>query len=47
LIAAERERINELYREGTLKDEPRRRLERELDLREANLVSHQHQQDPG
>ena len=42
LITAERERINELYRGGTLKDEARRRLERELDLREANLASHQH-----
>ncbi len=40
LLAAERERINELYRRGTLKDEARRRLERELDLREANLVGH-------
>jgi len=44
LIAAERERINELYRQGTLKDEGRRRLERELDLREANLASHQHEE---
>jgi CPA1 family monovalent cation:H+ antiporter len=43
LIAAERERINELYRQGTLKDEARRRLERELDLREANLANHQHE----
>jgi hypothetical protein len=42
LIAAERERINELYRQGTLKDEARRRLEHELDLREANLAGHQH-----
>ena len=42
LITAERERINELYRGGKLKDEARRRLERELDLREANLESHQH-----
>ena len=44
LIAAERERINELYRQGTLKDESRRRLERELDLREANLAIHQHEE---
>jgi CPA1 family monovalent cation:H+ antiporter len=44
LIAAERERINELYRQGTLKDEARRRLERELDLREAGIASHQHKQ---
>jgi CPA1 family monovalent cation:H+ antiporter len=43
LIAAERDRINELYRQGTLKDEARRRLERELDLREANLANHQHE----
>jgi len=42
LIAAERERINELYCKGTLKDEARRRLEHELDLREANLAVHEH-----
>jgi monovalent cation/hydrogen antiporter len=42
LIAAERDRINELYRQGALKDEARRRLERELDLREANLSNHEH-----
>jgi CPA1 family monovalent cation:H+ antiporter len=42
LMMAERERINALYRQGTLKDEARRRLERELDLREANLANHQH-----
>jgi Na+/H+ antiporter len=44
LIAAERGQINELYRQGTLKDEARRRLERELDLREANLANHQHEE---
>jgi Na+/H+ antiporter len=44
LIAAERERINELYRQGTLKDATRRRLERELDLREANLANHRHEE---
>jgi monovalent cation/hydrogen antiporter len=43
LLTAERERINELYRQGTLKDEARRRLERELDLREADLAGHQHE----
>lgn len=43
LLAAERERINELYRQGTLKDEARRRLERELDLREADLENHRHE----
>jgi len=37
LIAAERRLINDLYRDGNLKDEPRRRIERELDLREARL----------
>ncbi len=44
LISAERSRINELYRHGGLKDATRRRLERELDLREANLAGHQHEQ---
>ena len=39
LIDAERQRINELYREGKLKDEPRRHIERELDLREAHLAN--------
>jgi len=37
LIAAERQQINDLYRAGKLKDEARRRIERELDLREAKL----------
>lgn len=37
LLEAERDRINELYREGKLKDESRRRIERELDLRHAHL----------
>jgi Na+/H+ antiporter len=39
LIAAERRRVNELSRSGMLKDEARRRIERELDLREAQLIS--------
>jgi CPA1 family monovalent cation:H+ antiporter len=43
LLAAERDRINALYREGALKDETRRRLERELDLREADLANHRHE----
>jgi len=43
LISAERQRINALYRDGNLKDEARRRIERELDLREASLASHDHQ----
>jgi CPA1 family monovalent cation:H+ antiporter len=37
LISAERRRVNDLYREGKIKDEARRRIERELDLREAQL----------
>jgi monovalent cation/hydrogen antiporter len=44
LIATERARINELHRRGTLKDEARRRIERELDLRDATLANHQHEQ---
>jgi len=39
LIATERKLINDLYRSGKLKDEARRRIERELDLREARLAS--------
>jgi NhaP-type Na+/H+ and K+/H+ antiporter len=39
LIAAERDLINDLYRRGELKDEARRRIERELDLRDAHLTS--------
>jgi CPA1 family monovalent cation:H+ antiporter len=39
LIAAERNQINVLYRGGELKDEARRRIERDLDLREANLAN--------
>ena len=39
LIEAERKLINDLYREGHLKDEPRRRIERELDLREVRLAN--------
>ena len=42
LISAERDRINELYRSGALKDEARRRIERELDLRQAHLANHSH-----
>ena len=37
LIEAERSRVNELFRSGKLTDEARRRIERELDLREAHL----------
>jgi hypothetical protein len=42
MIAAERERINELHRAGRLKDEGRRRVELELDLLAAMLSNHQH-----
>jgi CPA1 family monovalent cation:H+ antiporter len=40
LIGEERRHINELFRDGKLKDEARRRIERELDLREAHLLNH-------
>ena len=39
LLAAERQKINELFRSGKLKDEARRRIERELDVREAHLTN--------
>jgi CPA1 family monovalent cation:H+ antiporter len=39
LITAERTRIIDLYRSGELQDEARRRIERELDMREAHLFS--------
>ena len=39
LIAAEREPINDLYCGNKLTDEARRRLERELDLREADVAN--------
>jgi monovalent cation/hydrogen antiporter len=39
LIATERDRINELFRSGMLKDEARRRIERDLDLREAGVAN--------
>ncbi len=39
LIEEERRQINELYRAGDLQDEVRRRIERELDLRESQLTS--------
>ena len=40
LIAAEREHINKLSGSGRIKDEARRRIERELDLREAHIANH-------
>ncbi len=39
LIEAERNQINDLFRDGGLKDEARRQIERELDLREASLAN--------
>ncbi len=39
LIEAERELANDLYRAGELKDEGRRRIERDLDLRDALLTN--------
>jgi len=39
LIEAERELTNNLYRAGELKDEGRRRIERDLDLRDALLTN--------
>ena len=39
LIDAERDLVNNLYRDGELKDEQRRHIERELDLRDANLAN--------
>jgi len=38
LIAAEREYIFRLLRDGQITDEARRRIERELDLEEAGIV---------
>ena len=43
LISAERTRINELFRSGKLRDEARRRIERELNLREAYLFNQRSQ----
>jgi|CZKO01.1.fsa_nt_gi CPA1 family monovalent cation:H+ antiporter len=39
VITAERDRINDLYRRGKLKDEARRRIERDLDLRDAHVTN--------
>jgi hypothetical protein len=41
LMATERQQINDLFRSGKLKDEARRRIERELDLRQAHLINQQ------
>ena len=47
MLAAERDAINELYRDGRLRDEPRRRIERELDLRHAYLSNFRAKNSPG
>jgi monovalent cation/hydrogen antiporter len=39
LLAIERDSMIALFRDGRLKDEPRRRIERDLDLREAELAN--------
>ena len=39
LIETERQHVNDLFRSGKLKDEARRRIERELDLREAQIAN--------
>jgi monovalent cation/hydrogen antiporter len=39
LIDAERQEINNLFRQGKLNDEARRHIERDLDLREAQLLN--------
>jgi len=44
LIAAERQQINQLFRSGRLNDEGRRRIERDLDLREAHLANQRAEQ---
>jgi hypothetical protein len=41
LMATERQQINDLFRSGKLKDEARRWIERELDLRQAHLINQQ------
>jgi Na+/H+ antiporter len=45
LIAAERERVFELLREGKITDEGRRRIERELDLEEAAIYCIEDERD--
>ncbi len=39
IIAAERDYINKQFRDGHLKDEARRRIERDLDLRDAHIAN--------
>jgi len=46
LIATERAALHELYREGKITDESRRRLERELDLEEERIVCRRDATEP-
>ena len=46
LIAAERDFLYELLRKGRITDESRRRLERELDLEEATILSKREGETP-
>src|SRR5262249_28413847 len=46
LIAAEREFLYDLLRQGKISDESRRRLERELDLEEATILSKREAETP-
>jgi CPA1 family monovalent cation:H+ antiporter len=46
LITAEREFLFQLLREGTITDESRRRIERELDLEEASIFCKQDADEP-
>ncbi len=46
LIAAEREFLYQLLRDGKITDESRRRLERELDLEEATILSKRESEMP-
>jgi CPA1 family monovalent cation:H+ antiporter len=39
LIEAERQHLHRMLREGRITDESRRRIERELDLREADVLN--------
>jgi CPA1 family monovalent cation:H+ antiporter len=39
LLAAERDRVNDLYQSGKLSDDARRHIERDLDLREVSLAN--------
>jgi monovalent cation/hydrogen antiporter len=40
LIGTERNELDQLFRKGMLNGEARRRIERELDLREAHIINH-------